>query len=146
MGIPFHESVYGHRFFDVQLPKLIQAINRLAEATETQNALTAEMKQKPSSVNTAENSKYVLVCGVKKLENKEWKCEGITTTCFSPRKALLWADQALHECATLGYTPTPERETAFLNNLISNNGDMLFLYKNGDSKSPDVMALYANGA
>ena len=33
----FHETVYGKRFFEVQLPKLTAAINRLAEAIEHQN-------------------------------------------------------------------------------------------------------------
>ena len=33
----FHETVYGKRFFEVQLPKLTSAINRLAEAIEHQN-------------------------------------------------------------------------------------------------------------
>ena len=33
----FHETVYGKRFFEAQLPKLIAAINRLAEAIEHQN-------------------------------------------------------------------------------------------------------------
>ena len=32
MGPQFFETPYGRRFFDVQLPNLIKAINRLAEA------------------------------------------------------------------------------------------------------------------
>ena len=30
----FHETVFGRRFYDSQLPQLIKAINRLAEAME----------------------------------------------------------------------------------------------------------------
>ena len=35
-GPKFHETGYGHRFFDAQLPQLTKAINRLAEAIEKQ--------------------------------------------------------------------------------------------------------------
>ena len=34
MGIQFHETTYGRRFFEGQLPSLIKAINRLADANE----------------------------------------------------------------------------------------------------------------
>ena len=37
MGPQLHETPYGRRFFDSQLPNLIKAINRLAEAIENQN-------------------------------------------------------------------------------------------------------------
>ena len=34
MGLQFHETGYGKRFFDVQLPSLIKALNRVADANE----------------------------------------------------------------------------------------------------------------
>ena len=34
MGIQFYETVYGKRFFESQLPALIQAINRLADVKQ----------------------------------------------------------------------------------------------------------------
>ena len=37
MGPQFHESPYGKSFFESQLPKLINALNRLAEAIEKQS-------------------------------------------------------------------------------------------------------------
>ena len=37
MGPQFHETGYGRMFFQSQLPNLIKAINRLAEAIEKQN-------------------------------------------------------------------------------------------------------------
>ena len=37
MGPQFHESQYGQRFFNKQLPDLIKAINRLADAVEEAN-------------------------------------------------------------------------------------------------------------
>lgn len=33
----FHETQYGKRFFDSQLPKLIKALERIADALENQN-------------------------------------------------------------------------------------------------------------
>ena len=42
MGPQFHETPYGKMFFEVQLPNLIKAINRLAEAVEKQNKLKEE--------------------------------------------------------------------------------------------------------
>ena len=37
MGPQFHETEYGRRFFGKQLPDLIKAINRLADAVEEAN-------------------------------------------------------------------------------------------------------------
>ncbi len=37
MGLEFHQTVYGKRFFELQLPSLIKAIERLASAVEKQN-------------------------------------------------------------------------------------------------------------
>jgi hypothetical protein len=33
----FHETIYGKRFFDSQLPKLIKELGRIADALEKQN-------------------------------------------------------------------------------------------------------------
>lgn len=44
MGSNFHETMYGKRFFEGQLPCLIKAINRLAESIEKQNELKQEEK------------------------------------------------------------------------------------------------------
>ena len=52
MGIPFHETVMGHRFFEVQLPKLTKAIDRLAAAMEEANA-------KPNNTDYTLVFKYV---------------------------------------------------------------------------------------
>lgn len=40
----FHETQYGKRFFDSQLPKLIKTLERIADALEKQN----ENKEKKS--------------------------------------------------------------------------------------------------
>ncbi len=51
MGPQFHESGYGRTFFQAQLPNLIKAINRLADAMEKQNALKEEEKKNDQSKN-----------------------------------------------------------------------------------------------
>ena len=35
--IKFHETMYGKRFFESQLPKLIKELERIADALEKQN-------------------------------------------------------------------------------------------------------------
>lgn len=42
MGPQFHESGYGKYFFNSGLPKLINAIDRLAKAIEESNTLKKE--------------------------------------------------------------------------------------------------------
>jgi len=49
MGPQFHETGYGRTFFQSQLPNLIKAINRLAEAMEKQNELKQEEKKNDQS-------------------------------------------------------------------------------------------------
>lgn len=50
MAIQFHETVMGHRFFEFQLPQLIKALNRFADAMEKANQISeardAEAKEK----------------------------------------------------------------------------------------------------
>ena len=48
MGPQFHETGYGRTFFQSQLPNLIKAINRLADAMEKQNELKQEEKKNES--------------------------------------------------------------------------------------------------
>lgn len=45
MGPQFHETGYGRTFFQSQLPNLIKALNRLAEAIEKQNENVKEEKK-----------------------------------------------------------------------------------------------------
>ena len=51
MGPQFHETGYGRSFFQSQLPNLIKAINRLADAMEKQNELKEEEKKNDQSEN-----------------------------------------------------------------------------------------------
>lgn len=49
MGPQFHETGYGRTFFQAQLPNLIKALNRLAEAIEKQNGNEKEEKKNDQS-------------------------------------------------------------------------------------------------
>ena len=51
MGPQLHETPYGRTFFQSQLPNLIKAINRLADAMEKQNDLKQEEKKNDQSEN-----------------------------------------------------------------------------------------------
>lgn len=51
MGPQFHETGYGRTFFQSQLPNLIKAINRLADAMEKQNELKEERKSEGSNLS-----------------------------------------------------------------------------------------------
>lgn len=42
----FHETQYGRRFFDGQLPRLIKALERIADALEKQSKNKNEEKNK----------------------------------------------------------------------------------------------------
>lgn len=48
----FHQTKMGHTFFEVQLPKLIGAINRLADAVEKLDA-DLNAKNAPKTENEA---------------------------------------------------------------------------------------------
>ena len=56
-GIQFHETVMGHRFFEHQLPQLIKALNRCADAMEKANQISeardAEAKEKAEKASEA---------------------------------------------------------------------------------------------
>lgn len=49
MGPEFHLSPYGKRFFESQLPRLINAIDRLAAALEKQNGEVKEENKNAQS-------------------------------------------------------------------------------------------------
>nr|WP_297765832.1 hypothetical protein [uncultured Butyrivibrio sp.] len=44
----FFQTIMGKRFFDAQLPNLIKAINRLANAVEESNRLNSSKEPKTS--------------------------------------------------------------------------------------------------
>lgn len=57
MGMQFHESVRGARFFDHDVPKLIKSITRLADAIEESNRLQQEALAIAKEAGNATKSK-----------------------------------------------------------------------------------------
>lgn len=61
MGLQFHETGYGKRFFDSQLPALIKALNRLADVKQAEQPtpfpLADEATQKRLSVVMEDSEK-----------------------------------------------------------------------------------------
>ncbi len=50
MGPQFHETGYGRTFFQSQLPRLIKAIERLADAVEKNNLLSEQINKEEKTV------------------------------------------------------------------------------------------------
>lgn len=47
----FHETVYGHRFFDGQLPSLIKNLGRIADALEAKDSINASQEESTFKYN-----------------------------------------------------------------------------------------------
>ena len=137
MGIPFHESVYGHRFFDVQLLKLIQAINRLAEATETNNRLLAEAKD---SEKHAEKTMF-LCRRMIRSGNEEYIPFYDIVRCNTAKEAIAWADKELTHFKKQNLWPIPETEMQFLEMIATRMSCNVLLYHNGDPADSDPIML-----
>lgn len=56
----FHETQYGKRFFDSQLPKLIKALERIADALEKQNKEEKKQEAKSMKVHKAKKRPMTL--------------------------------------------------------------------------------------
>ena len=50
MGLQFHETGYGKRFFEVQLPSLIKALNRVADVNEKRLTSETVAREEPNKV------------------------------------------------------------------------------------------------
>lgn len=51
----FHETQYGKRFFESQLPKLIKALERIADALEEQNKPIIAVEEKKNEKGESDN-------------------------------------------------------------------------------------------
>lgn len=54
----FHETVYGKRFFESQLPKLIKTLERIADALEEQNKRERRRKENTELFKQALNEAW----------------------------------------------------------------------------------------
>lgn len=135
MGLQFYETGYGKRFFESQLPSLIKAINRLADAkeneqtTETMGEITAntvyvcyeDNSHELATENGAVNEMYVAA---------------------SLNDVYKWIDRRLKEAEqNYYYVLNDTEESEFYENLIASKEAALVLYHNGDENSRLFYAL-----
>jgi hypothetical protein len=108
MGLQFHETVRGARFFDHEVPTLIKSINRLAAAIEESNRLQQEVAAKTVATPAKQAETYFCYTAY----NAE--TYAATTFCRSARETIVWANAQIEGAVEEGFelvSPfTAERE------------------------------------
>lgn len=129
MGLQFHETGYGKRFFDVQLPSLIKALNRVADANEKQQIaeLVVEVTANMVYVCYEENSNELAI------ENGAVNEMYVAASLNDVYK---WLDKRLKEAEQNFYTILNDmEENEFYKELMASKECALHLYHNGDENS-----------
>lgn len=129
MGLQFHETGYGKRFFDVQLPSLIKALNRVADANEKQQIAEPVVEVTANMVYVCyeENSNELAI------EN------GAVNEIYvaaSLNDVYKWLDKRLKEAEQNYYIVLNDmEENEFYKELMASKECALHLYHNGDENS-----------
>ena len=97
MGLQFHETVRGARFFDHEVPTLIKGINRLAAAIEESNRLQHEAAAK--TVTTPAKQAETYFC----YTTNEVGVFAYSTFCLSAREAVIWANTQIESAENEGF-------------------------------------------
>ena len=129
MGLQFHETGYGKRFFDAQLPSLIKAINRLADTNEKQqNAeFAADVTANMVYICYEENSSELAI------ENGAVNEMYVAASLNDVYK---WLDKGLKEAEQNYYIVLNDmEENEFYKELMASKECALHLYHNGDENS-----------
>ena len=129
MGFQLHETMYGKRFFENQLPSLIRAINRLADVDEKRQAAepTAVMRSNTVYVCYEENSHELAI------ENGAVNELYVASSLDDVRK---WVDKQQKAAEQNFYTVLNNEEKGeFYKELIAGRETALGLYHNGDESS-----------
>lgn len=129
MGLQFHETGYGKRFFDAQLPSLIKAINRLADTNEKQqNAeFAADVTANMVYICYEENSSELAI------ENGAVNEMYVAASLNDVYK---WLDKRLKEAEQNYYIALNDmEENEFYKELMASKECALHLYHNGDENS-----------
>ena len=135
MGLQFHETEYGKRFFDVQLPSLIKAVERLADANGKQQAAEP-------AVDTTANMVYV--CYEENSNELAIENGAINEMCvaFSLNDVYQWIRKRRKEAEQNSYTVLNDMEASeFYKELMASRECALHLYHNGDEDSRLYYAL-----
>lgn len=126
----FHESPFGHRYYNKQLPDLIKALNRLADVNE---ATLVHSKEKPK-VQT------VYVCYHENSRSIAMDAGGVSdlTVKQSIEEVYKWAKSAVEQAENDGFVPMCECEaTDFFSTLLESPKITLPVYKNGNEDAED---------
>ena len=129
MGLQFHETGYGKRFFDAQFPSLIKAINRLADTNEKQqNAeFAADVTANMVYICYEENSSELAI------ENGAVNEMYVAASLNDVYK---WLDKRLKEAEQNYYIVLNDmEEIEFYKELMASKECALHLYHNGDENS-----------
>ena len=129
MGFQLHETMYGKRFFENQLPSLIRAINRLADVDEKRQAAepAAVIKNNTVYVCYEENSHELAI------ENGVVNELYVASSLDDVRK---WVDKQQKAAEQNFYTVlNNEEEGEFYKELIAGRETALELYHNGEENS-----------
>lgn len=126
----FHETGFGNRFFNKQLPELINALNRLADINEA-SLMQSEEKPKEQTVYVCyhENSRSIAMDagGVSDLTVKQ-----------SIEEVYKWAKAAVDQAEDDGFVSVCECEaTEFFAELLESQKSTLPVYKNGNEDAED---------
>lgn len=135
MGLQFYETGYGKRFFDVQLPSLIKALNRVAEVNEKQQAVEPVAQVTPNMVYVCyeENSHELAT------ENGAVNEMYVAASLNDVYK---WLDKRLKEAEQNYYSVLNDmEENEFYKELVASKETALHLYHNGDESSRLFYAL-----
>ena len=136
MGFQLHETVYGKRFFEGQLPSLIKAINRLADAKEKE--LETVEPEQTKAVN------MVYVCFEENSHELATENGAVNEmyVAASLNDVYKWIDKRLKEAEQNYYSILNDLdESDFYKNIIAGKEGTLPLYHNGDESSRLFYAL-----
>ena len=129
MGFQLHETMYGKRSFENQLPSLIRAINRLADADEKKQASEPVAVMNSNTVNVCyeENSHELAI---------EDGAVNELYVASSLDEVYRWVDKQQKNAEQNFYTVlNNEEESEFYKKLCAGSETALGLYHNGDESS-----------
>ena len=125
----FHETMYGKRFFEHQLPSLIRALNRIADNQES--ALTGKNTVSTSRSNTVVNSaNNIYVCYEENSVALYSEAGNISKLFVTSNEALAkeWAKRSYEMASGSGYHPIEEADYAELMDHIGDTYASMWVY------------------
>lgn len=125
----FHNTMYGKRFFDNQLPSLIRALNRIADNQEAGLAEKRMEASSKSNVGTDSASK-IYVCYEENSVALYSKAGNISKLFVTSEEALAkdWAKRSYEMAAGSGYHPIDEADYAELMDHIGETYASMWVY------------------